>query len=83
MPDRRILVAADGSEQGAGRDLARRAERLRTGGLEDDTLKVAEVFEPDGVVTGSTGKQSLGRAVPGSVATRLLHVLRRPLVVVP
>jgi len=53
MPDRRILVAADGSEQGAERDLARRAERLRTGGLEDDTSKVAEVFEADLVGAGS------------------------------
>ena len=48
MQSRRILVATDGSEQGAERDLARRAERLRAGGLE--------------VVTGRTGKQSAARA---------------------
>ena len=53
MPDRRILVAADGSEQGAGRDLARRAERLRTGGLQVDTRKVADVVEADLVGAGS------------------------------
>lgn len=46
MPDPRIL-ATDGSEQGAERDLARQAEWLRTGGLEVDTSKVADVFEAD------------------------------------
>jgi nucleotide-binding universal stress UspA family protein len=83
MPERRILVATDGSEQGAGWELALRAERRRTGGLEVDPSRAADVLQDDGVVAGSTGKQILVRAVPKSVTTRLLHVPHRSLTVVP
>lgn len=79
----------DAEEQGAERDLAHRAERLRTGGLKVDILvrvgsapevvaEVADAVGADLVVAGNTGKGTLERAVLGSVTTRLLHVHRRP-----
>jgi nucleotide-binding universal stress UspA family protein len=89
-----LEMVLDAEQQGAERDLAQRAERLRTGGLKVETLvrvgsapevvaDVADSLEADLVVAGSTGKGALQRAVLGSVTTRLLHVLRRPLLVVP
>jgi nucleotide-binding universal stress UspA family protein len=89
-----LEMVLDAEQQGAERDLAQRAERLRTGGLKVDTLiqvgsapevvaEVADAVGADLVVAGSTGKGALQRAVLGSVTTRLLHMLRRPLLVVP
>ena len=89
-----LEMVLDAEQQGAERDLAQRAERLRTGGLKVDTLirvgsapevvaEVADAVGADLVVAGSTGKGALERAVLGSVTTRLLHMLRRPLLVVP
>jgi len=89
-----LEIVLDAEQQGAERDLAQRAERLRTGGLKVDTLirvgsapevvaEVADAVGADLVVAGSTGKGALERAVLGSVTTRLLHMLRRPLLVVP
>ena len=89
-----LEMVLDAEQQGAERDLAQRAERLRTGGLKVDTLirvgsapevvaEVADAVGADLVVAGSTGKGALQRAVLGSVTTRLLHELRRPLLVVP
>jgi nucleotide-binding universal stress UspA family protein len=89
-----LEMVLDAEQQGAERDLAQRAERLRTGGLKVETLvrvgsapevvaEVADSVGADLVVAGSTGKGALERAVLGSVTTRLLHVLRRPLLVVP
>jgi nucleotide-binding universal stress UspA family protein len=89
-----LEMVLDAEQQGAERDLAQRAERLRTGGLKVQTLvrvgsapqvvaEVADEVGADLVVAGSTGKGALQRAVLGSVTTRLLHALRRPLLVVP
>jgi len=89
-----LEMVLDAEQQGAERDLAQRAERLRTGGLKVETLvrvgsapqvvaEVADAVGADLVVAGSTGKGALQRAVLGSVTTRLLHELRRPLLVVP
>ena len=89
-----LEMVLDAEQQGAERDLAQRAERLRTGGLKVETLvrvgsapqvvvEVADAVGADLVVAGSTGKGALQRAVLGSVTTQLLHELRRPLLVVP
>ena len=89
-----LEMVLDAEQQGAERDLAQRAERLRTDGLKVETLvrvgsapqvvaEVADAVGADLVVAGSTGKGALQRAVLGSVTTRLLHELRRPLLVVP
>ena len=89
-----LEMVLDAEQQGAERDLAQRAERLRTDGLKVETLvrvgsapqvvaEVADAVGADLVVAGSTGKGALQRAVLGSVTTQLLHELRRPLLVVP
>ena len=89
-----LELVLEAEQQGAERDLAERAERLRSRGLEVQTVvrvgaaadvlvAVAESTRADLVVAGSTGKGALQRALLGSVTTRLLHVLRRPLLVVP
>lgn len=89
-----LELVLEAEQQGAERDLAERAERLRSRGLEVQTVvrvgaapdvlvEVAESTKADLVVAGSTGKGALQRALLGSVTTRLLHVLRRPLLVVP
>jgi nucleotide-binding universal stress UspA family protein len=89
-----LELVLEAEQQGAERDLAERAARLRSRGLEVQTvvrvgaaadvlLEVAESTKADLVVAGSTGKGALQRALLGSVTTRLLHVLRRPLLVVP
>jgi nucleotide-binding universal stress UspA family protein len=84
----------EAEQQGAERDLAERAARLREGGGKVETVirvgaapdvlvEEAQARGVDLVVAGSTGKGALQRALLGSVTTRLLHVLRRPLLVVP
>jgi len=89
-----LELVLEAEQRGAERDLAERAERLRSHGLEVQTVvrvgaaadvlvEVAESTGADLVVAGSTGKGALQRALLGSVTTRLLHVLRRPLLVVP
>ena len=89
-----LEMVLEAEQQGAERDLAERAARLREGGVEVETVvrvgpapdvlvEEAETRRADLVVAGSTGKGALQRALLGSVTTRLLHVLRRPLLVVP
>lgn len=89
-----LELVLEAEQRGAERILAERAERLRARGLEVRTsvrvgappevvLDVAESAAADLVVAGSTGKDAVQRAILGSVTTRLLHVLRRPLLVVP
>lgn len=89
-----LELVLEAEQQGAERDLAERAERLRSRGLQVETVvrvgaapdvlvDVAESTGADLVVAGSTGKGTIQRAILGSVTTRLLHVLRRPLLVVP
>lgn len=89
-----LQMVIEAEQQGAERDLAERAERLRAAGVEVETvvrvgptidmlLEEAEARRADLVVAGSTGKGALQRALLGSVTTRLLHLLRRPLLVVP
>jgi nucleotide-binding universal stress UspA family protein len=89
-----LEMVLEAEQQGAERDLAERAARLREGGVEVETVvrvgpapdvlvEEAETRRADLVVAGSTGKGALQRAFLGSVTTRLLHVLRRPLLVVP
>jgi len=89
-----LQMVIEAEQQGAERDLAERAERLRAAGVEVETvvrvgptidmlLEEAEACRADLVVAGSTGKGALQRAFLGSVTTRLLHLLRRPLLVVP
>ena len=89
-----LETVIEAEQQGAERDLADRAARLRGGGVKVETVvrvgpaanvlvEEAEARRADLVVAGSTGKGALQRAFLGSVTTRLLHVLRRPLLVVP
>ncbi len=89
-----LEMVLEAEQRGAERDLAERAERLRAQGLRVETVvrvggapevvaDVAEAARADLVVAGSTGKGALQRALLGSVTTRLLHQLRRPLLVVP
>jgi nucleotide-binding universal stress UspA family protein len=89
-----LEMVLDAEQQGAARSLAERATRLRgqdllvetvvqVGSASDIVTEVAEATGADLVVAGSTGKGALQRVVLGSVTTRLLHVLRRPLLVVP
>jgi len=89
-----LEMVLEAEQQGAERDLAQRAERLRSSGLAVETVvrvgaapdvvvAVAESTDADLVVAGSTGKGAIQRALLGSVTTRLLHLLRRPLLVVP
>lgn len=89
-----LELVLEAEQQGAERDLAERAKRLAGKGLEVQTLvrvgaaadvvvDIAEQTDADLVVAGSTGKGAIQRALLGSVTTRLLHVLRRPLLVVP
>jgi nucleotide-binding universal stress UspA family protein len=94
QPAAGLEIVLEAEQQGAERDLAERAKQLRNGGFEvqtvvrvggapDAVVEVAEAVGADLVVAGSTGKGAIQRAVLGSVTTRLLHVLRRPLLVVP
>lgn len=89
-----LELVLEAEQQGAERDLAQRAERLRGQGLSVETVVqvgaapdvvagVADATAADLVVAGSTGKDAIERALLGSVTTRLLHLLRRPLLVVP
>ncbi len=89
-----LEMVLEAEQQGAERDLAERADRLRGKGLEvrtvvrvgaapDVVVEVSDEMDADLVVAGSTGKGAIQRAILGSVTTRLLHVLRRPLLVVP
>lgn len=89
-----LEMVLEAEQQGAERDLAERAARLREGGGKVETVirvgaapdvlvEEAQARGVDLVVAGSTGKGALQRALLGSVTTRLLHVLRRPLLVVP
>lgn len=89
-----LEMVLEAEQQGAERDLAERAARLRgqgrrvetvvrVGAAPDVVLDVADSTDADLVVAGSTGKGALQRAFLGSVTTRLLHLLRRPLLVVP
>jgi nucleotide-binding universal stress UspA family protein len=89
-----LQVVLEAEQQGAERNLAERAERLRGPGLEVETVvqvgaapevlvEVADGRDADLVVAGSTGKGALQRVFLGSVTTQLLHTLRRPLLVVP
>ncbi|HUM11114.1 MAG TPA: universal stress protein [Myxococcaceae bacterium] len=89
-----LELVLEAEQQGAERDLAQRAERLRGQGLPVETVVqvgaaadvvagVADATAADLVVAGSTGKGAIERALLGSVTTRLLHFLRRPLLVVP
>ena len=89
-----LEMVLDAEQQGAERGLAERAERLRGQGLRVETTvrvgsapdlvtEVAEATAADLVVAGSTGKGAVQRVLLGSVTTRLLHMLRRPLLVVP
>ena len=89
-----LEMVLEAEQQGAERDLAERAERLRGQGARVETViqvgtasnvvaDVAEATNADLVVAGSTGKGAIQRAILGSVTTRLLHLLRRPLLVVP
>jgi nucleotide-binding universal stress UspA family protein len=89
-----LEMVLDAEQQGAERGLAERAERLRGQGLRVETAvrvgaapdvvtEVAEATAADLVMAGSTGKGAVQRALLGSVTTRLLHLLRRPLLVVP
>jgi nucleotide-binding universal stress UspA family protein len=48
----------------------------------DVVAKVADDFAADLVVVGSRGKGALGRLFLGSVSDRLVHFLRRPVLVV-
>ena len=70
-PGHRAPAMAHAEHRGTGRNLARRVERLFI-----DERGVA-------VLTSPTGKGHRPRAVPGSVASRHLHLLHRPLLVVP
>ena len=70
-PGHRAPAMAHADHRGTGRNLARRVEGLFT-----DEKGVA-------VLTSPTGKGRRPRAVPGSVTSRHLHLLRRPLLVVP
>ena len=89
-----LEMVLEAEQQGAERDLADRAARLRGGGVKVETVvrvgpaanvlvEEAEARRADLVVAGSTGKGALQRAFLGSVTTRLFHVLRRTLLVVP
>ncbi|HVP61869.1 MAG TPA: universal stress protein [Myxococcaceae bacterium] len=89
-----LEMVLEAEQRGAERDLAERAEYLRAQGLRVETVirvgaaadvvvEVADANGADLVVAGSTGKGALQRAILGSVTTRLLHLLRRPLLVVP
>jgi nucleotide-binding universal stress UspA family protein len=46
-------------------------------------LRAAEKWRAGLVVVGSTGRGAMGRALLGSVARRIIHVARRPVVIVP
>src|SRR5262249_17829440 len=73
--------------------LRREATQAHTEGVETDTLvlrgaaanellKASEATDVEMVVLGNEGRGAIGRAVMGSVSARLLHLCKRPVVVV-
>ncbi len=49
----------------------------------DVIARASEALRADLIVVGSAGRGTVGRALFGSVARRLIHIARRPVVVVP
>ena len=58
-------------------------EIVEEGDPSSELLKVSERNGADLVVIGSTGKTALGRALLGSVAERMVHHSKVPVMVVP
>jgi nucleotide-binding universal stress UspA family protein len=78
----------------ARRPLEAQAERLRAAGRLVDVqvevgdpvrtlLEIAERLEVDITVLGRSGKGAVARLIMGSVTTSLLHLSKRPILVVP
>ena len=78
----------------ARRPLEAQAERLRADGRPVDVqvevgdpartlLEIAERLEVDITVLGRSGKGAVARLIMGSVTTSLLHLSKRPILVVP
>jgi nucleotide-binding universal stress UspA family protein len=57
--------------------------RVHAGRVGDRLATLADEIDADLIVVGTRGRSSLGSLMIGSVAQRLLHLTRRPVLVVP
>ncbi len=80
----RALGRAEGELRRAGaRGVCRYVAARRLEPIAEALAHAASAARADLVVVGTRGRGAVGRALLGSVARRLVHVCRRPLVVVP
>lgn len=78
------LARAERELRRAGvRGSSRYVEARRLEPIAEAITRAASAERADLVVVGTHGRGAVGRALLGSVARRLVHVCRRPLVVVP
>jgi nucleotide-binding universal stress UspA family protein len=70
------------SEMAAGLGIPAIVQLVKVGPPAETIAEVAELEDADMVVVGSTGKGAVKRLLVGSTADRVVHICRRPVLVV-
>lgn len=66
-----------------GIDASIDVRRIRLGGPAHEIAEAAAALEADLIVVGSRGRSPVSEVLLGSVPVRLLHIAKRPVLVVP